>query len=189
MAYRAPKGADPGSGRMDAAPTTKETRMGDRGPVPKRENERRRRNKKPPPKKGKTSTPNTGAKPPTADKDWHPLARNWYDSLKKSGQSEFYEPSDWMMAFMVAESISRDLNDQVVAVPEKTGEPVYAKVPMKGASLSAYLKAMSVLLVSEGDRRRAGIELERAGTKKPGDEEQPPGVVALSDYRSRLGAK
>ncbi len=154
--------------------------MGSRGPTPKRSAERRRRNKESKPTKG-TAAPKT-RKPP-ADKDWHPIAKRWYDSLAKSGQSEFYEPSDWAMAQIIAESISRDLEPQVVAVPEKTGQPVFEKVPMKGASLSAYLKAMNALMVSEGDRRRAGIELERAGAA---EEEAPAGVVALDEYRREL---
>lgn len=155
--------------------------MGSRGPAPKRSTERRRRNKDSKPTKGKGALRVVVPKP---DKGWHPIAKRWYQSLAKSGQSEFYEPSDWAMAQIVAESISRDLEEQVVAVPEKTGEPVYAKVPMKGASLSAYLKAMNALMVSEGDRRRAGVELERAGAaSKP---ETPAGVVALDEYRREL---
>ncbi len=156
--------------------------MGTRGPVGKRSEERRRRNKDGEP------TSADGAESvavPPADESWHVIAKRWYESLEGSGQSEFYEPSDWAMAQIVAESISRDLNEQVVAVPEKTGEPVYAKVPMKGASLSAYLKAMTALMVSEGDRRRVGVELQRASTEP---EETPAGVVALDEYRRELGA-
>jgi hypothetical protein len=155
--------------------------MGSRGPTPKRSTERRRRNKDSKPTKGEAAPRVVVPKP---DKSWHPIAKRWYQSLAKSGQSEFYEPSDWAMAQIVAESISRDLEEQVVAVPEKTGEPVYAKVPMKGASLSAYLKAMNALMVSEGDRRRAGVELERAGAAS--EPEAPAGVVALDEYRREL---
>jgi len=79
------------------------------------------------------------------------------------GQQAFYEPSDWAWAWIVAESISRDLKPQVVGIVEETGEVVRAIIPMKGASLAAYLKAMTALLATEGDRRRANMELERAG--------------------------
>jgi len=155
--------------------------MGSRGPTPKRSQERRRRNKDSKPTKGKAA-PNV--KPPAAKREWHPIAKAWYKSLADSGQSEFYEPSDWAMALIVAESIHRDLEPQVVGIAERTGEAVMEKVPMKGASLSAYLKAMTALMVSEGDRRRAGIELERAGASEA--DKTPVGVVALDEYRREL---
>lgn len=123
------------------------------------------------------------AKMPPADEKWHRIARRWYDSLAESGQSEFYESSDWALAQIVAESISRDLKPQVVGVNEETGEPVMAVIPMKGASLGAYLKSMTALMVSEGDRRRAGIELKRAA---PEAEPEDPKVAVLDEYRQRL---
>lgn len=121
--------------------------------------------------------------PPASDK-WHYIARHWYDSLAESGQSEFYEASDWALAQMVAESISRDLKPQVVGVNDETGEPVLAVIPMKGASLGAYLKAMTALMVSEGDRRRAGLELRR--TSPDAAEPEDPTVTSLNEYRKRL---
>ncbi len=154
--------------------------MGERGPPPKRSSERRRRNKGSKPAEGKAAPV---VKKPPASKGWHPIAKRWFNSLADSGQSKFYEPSDWAMAYVVAESISRDLKPQVVAVPEKTGEPVFETVPMKGASLSAYLKAMTALMVSEGDRRRAGLELERPDPSAGDDEQDSDKVVAMENYR------
>lgn len=155
--------------------------MGARGQVPKRPEERRRRNKDEGAKIEGAATANV--KRPAVRRDWHPIAKAWYKSLSDSGQSEFYEPSDWAMAQIVAESISRDLEEQVIAVPEKTGEPVYAKVPMKGASLSAYLKAMTALMVSEGDRRRAGIALKRGGDDAGAKSKEEAKVFAMEKYR------
>lgn len=155
--------------------------MGERGPAGKRPEEKRRRNKDDSVQVEGTATSNVEA--PPAQSDWHPIAKAWYAALADSGQSEFYEPSDWAMALMVAESISRDLNPQVVAVPEKTGEPVFEKVPMKGASLSAYLKAMTDLMVSEAARRRAGIALKRAGAESDGSKKDGAKVVAMEKYR------
>jgi len=155
--------------------------MGERGPAGKRPEEKRRRNKD-----GGVKTEGKAAakvKPPPAKRDWHPIAKSWYKSLADSGQSEFYEPSDWAMAQIVAESISRDLKPQVVAVPESSGVPVFETVPMKGASLSAYLKAMTALMVSEGDRRRAGIALERGGASQEDAAQQQAGVVQMEQYR------
>lgn len=149
------------------------------GPVPKRSDQRRRRNKQPEPDRA----PAREAVVPEPGEKWHPIAVSWFESLKVSGQSVFYEQSDWATAYLLAESISRDLKPQVVGVNDETGEPVLATIPMKGASLAAYLKAMSVLLVTEGDRRRAGVELERPTVDEP---EQPATVSALDDYRRRL---
>lgn len=161
--------------------------VGTRGPVPKAEAERRRRNK--------TTDDTSDAAPasvvkiqrarkvpvPAADKDWHPIAKRWYTSLKTSGQSELYEPSDWSTAYLIAESMSRDLKPQVVGITEE-GDVVRAEIPLKGASLAGYLKAMNALLVTEGDRRRMRLELQ-------GAEEQGPSaaVTALNDYRDALG--
>jgi len=119
---------------------------------------------------------------PVADEAWHKVARTWYDSLALSGQSRWYEPSDWATAFLIAESISRDLSPQVVGFTEKEGA-ITATIPLRGASLSAYLKAMSSLLVTEGDRRRSRVELER-GAAVDADEEAS--VTALADFQSKL---
>ena len=124
-------------------------------------------------------------KPPAASKDWHPIARRWYRSLAESGQSAYYEPSDWATAHLIAESISRDLKPQPIGVHPETGKAVMATIPMKGASLAAYLKAMTALLVTEGDRRRSRVELERPVT---GDEEESGDVSWLDDARARLRA-
>jgi hypothetical protein len=121
---------------------------------------------------------------PSADEKWHSIARQWYESLAGSGQSVFYEPSDWATAYLIAESISRDLKPQFVGISEQTGEPIIEAIPMKGASLAAYLKAMTALLVTEGDRRRARVELERPAV--PGGE--APDVSWIDDARSRLRA-
>lgn len=163
--------------------------MGARGPVPKRSSERRRRNKDAKPTKAKAGRPKKAPaakkaaakpEPPTAaapapeipgrrpaKKTWHPIAREWYDSLVDSGQSEFYEASDWSGAFYVAEVMARHLQ------AKRLSAQLFASI----------WAAMGELLTTEGARRRARIELER----EDGDQ-QPPGVTALDDYRKRLGA-
>lgn len=148
------------------------------GPVPKRSDQRRRQNKPAVPiTRGRAEE----VEIPEADENWHPVARRWFDSLARSGQSFYYQDSDWATAVLIAESMSRDLKPQVVGITEE-GEPVRAVIPLKGASLSAYLKAMTVLLVTEGDRRRLRLELER------NDEPQESGseVTELDSFRSRL---
>mgnify|MGYP001598387714 CR=1 FL=1 len=161
--------------------------MGARGPVPKRSDARRRANK-PATASGETTVADGAAVVPVleADEGWHPIAARWFESLKMSGQHRFYEPSDWSTAYLIAESISRDLNPQFVGVTAgDNSEPLYESIPLKGASLSAYLRAMSSLLVTEGDRRRAAIELQR-GTAVDVDEDAS--VTALADYRAAVEA-
>lgn len=156
--------------------------MGSRGPVPKRESQRRRRNKSPDgPTSKAAGSPTSSTRPPAPLKSWHPTAKKWFESLAQSGQSVFYEPSDWATAFLIAENMSRDLKPTVVGV-SRDGKPVKASTPINGASLTAYLKAMSALLVTEGDRRRARVELE----KPPADDEGGDGSVSwLDQARSR----
>lgn len=156
--------------------------MGQKGPPPKRSSERRRRNKESKPEKVAAGA---AVEVPEPDGDWHEIAKRWFQSLGRSGQSQFYEPSDWAMAYLIAESISRDLKPQAIGIVEdgpKAGEVVRAVIPMKGASLSAYLKAMTALMVSEGDRRRMRMEIERG----EGEEAEPAGVTALNEYRRKL---
>jgi hypothetical protein len=154
--------------------------MGSRGPIPKRDAERRRQNKPDVP----TDTVRMigRVRVPAADKTWHPIATRLYRSLRKSGQAKFLEPSDWAIAYLLAESLSRDLNEQVVGISEKTGEAVWATIPLKGASLAAYLKAFSALGMTEGDRRRMRIEIERE-TPVEGDN---PDVAVLASYRAKI---
>lgn len=165
--------------------------MGARGPAPKRPEERRRTNK---PETPQSSVEMRGpVEIPPANPRWHKLAIELYESLETSGQSQFFEPSDWAEAQLLAESLSRDLKPQVIGVTEvkgidADGEPfvrpkvVKAYMPLKGASLSAYLKAFAGLGVSEGDRRRIGITITRQ-TEKP----TLAPVTAMDDARNLLG--
>ena len=132
--------------------------MAGRGPVPKRDAERRRRNK--------PSTPTDAVKMPgkvrvpAGDRTWHPIAKRWYRSLKTSGQSKFYEDSDWMTAKYVAHLMSRVLSDD-----RPSAELVKAITPM-----------MTSLLTTEGERRRVRLEIDRA-------DDGPAEVTAMDAYR------
>src|SRR5690348_3275984 len=112
------------------------------GPVPKRSTQRRRRNET----ESTDHAPGAPrrARPPRPDPKWHAIARSWFSSLGRSGQSTFYEPSDWALAALIAESISRDLEEQFVGFTED-GDIIRERLPLKGASLAAYLKAMTAL--------------------------------------------
>lgn len=141
-----------------------------RGPVPKKDAERRRRNKTPEGEGSLSSIPAQvvnvdeilagEVKVPQPDENWHPIAIQIYEAQLASGQVLWMEPSDWSMLYLICESISRDLNPQVVGITED-GDVVKDSIPLKGASLSSYLKAFEALLMAEGGRRRLRIELER----------------------------
>lgn len=156
--------------------------MGARGPVPKRSDR----------KLGHTAkadrdavTRGTGAanvEVPEPDPDWHPVASRWFASLAESGQSYWYEPSDWAAAYVLAESMSRELSPQPIV--GKDGEVHKVTLPPKGASLAAWRQGMASLLVTEADRRRALVELQRP--PQTGGEEGGSDVADLDRYRNRI---
>jgi len=121
---------------------------------------------------------------PRVNSRWHPIAKRWFQALAASGQAQFYEPSDWAAAELLAESMSRDLRPQVVGITD-SGKVVKESIPLKGASLAAYLKAFGSLLVTEGDRRRVRLELERPVPE--GGEEGGDNVTFLDQFRGGLG--
>lgn len=172
------------------------------GPPPKRDAERRRRNARAVetttididtlPAEDENSLPFLIKQPivipePPEDTEWHAVARMLWDACKRSGQALLWEPTDWAWAYLVCESLSRDLNPQVVGISPANefgpAEVVKERIPLKGASLGAYQKAAASLMLLEGDRRRLSIELERhrdAGDAKPAE------VVDIKDRRKAL---
>jgi len=140
------------------------------GPPPKKDAERRRRNKTPDHGENLSAIPAEvvnvdellvgEVEIPELDESWHPIAKQIYESVKRSGQVLWMEPSDWSVLYLLCESISRDLNPQVIGITED-GEIKKATIPLKGASLTGYLKGMASLMMLEGDRRKLRLELER----------------------------
>lgn len=172
------------------------SKTGTRGPVPKRTEERRRRNAP----EGPSSTydgleveadidPDSdeakrarGLPIPEADENWHDIAKMAYESLQYSRQSVYMEASDWAQAYLLCESISRDLGEQVVGVTED-GTVVKDEIPLKGASLAAYLKGFGELGMSEGARRRMNMELK----PRVGDGRKAPVRDIGSSRKARIG--
>ncbi|MCX4816764.1 hypothetical protein OG601_47450 [Streptomyces sp. NBC_01239] len=105
---------------------------------------------------------------PDADPLWHPIAADWYLSLRESGQAAFYQPSDWAVARYAADLMSKVLMSE--------------RGP-NGQLVAALNSVMSSLLTTEGDRRRARMELERL----PAGRQAPASVTAIADYRSSIG--
>lgn len=165
-----------------------------RGPAPKRAAERRRTNT---PAAGDPRTLDVSTLPddlpfpikaevvaPPVDaiyRDWHPMVQQMWDSFLSSGSVLFWEPSDWQVARLLCESLSRDLGEQVVGITP-LGEVVKDQIPLKGASLNAYAKLMGMLMLTEADRRRAGLEVKR---DRWGRQSVAP-VVSMSDRRREL---
>lgn len=105
---------------------------------------------------------------PEPDALWHPIASDWYLSLRESGQAAFYQPSDWAVARYAADLMSK------VLLSERGPN---------GQLVAALNSVMSSLLTTEGDRRRARMELERqkpAGTRLAS-------VSPLDSYRDIAG--
>lgn len=136
-----------------------------RGPVPKRSTQRRRRNKESQPQKARAEV--STVKAPAEDKDWHKLAKAWYRSLKVSGQAQFYEPSDWQQARILAEILSRALGSE----------------KLSANLMAAWFSAAGELLTTEGTRRRMRLELEREDLTEGED----AAVAAMADYRAKVG--
>jgi hypothetical protein len=135
------------------------------GPVPKRSEERTRRNK--PENEGGVSLSKGEKVPykvPPVDSQWHPRAKQWYRSLSRSGMREYYELSDYEMARVLCDALTE-----------------YYKRPT-AMMLATILQGMTSLGVTEGERRRMRIELE-----KPKENETSASIVAIDTYRAQLG--
>ena len=135
--------------------------MGTRGPIPKRTDEKVRHVKE----ADKPSSAPAGDPVEWTESlpHWHPIAADWYESLARSGQAVYYQQSDVQFAVYVAEAMSRPL----------------AGKSMSGQLFSSITGALSSLLVTEADRRRVQIELEKAT-----DAEAEAEVIALELYSS-----
>lgn len=100
---------------------------------------------------------------------WDPIATDWYLSLRESGQAAFYQPSDWAVARYAAELMSRVLD--------------CSERGPNGQLVAALNSVMASLLTTEGDRRRARMELERRKPVGP----QLASVSPLDSYRDIAG--
>lgn len=117
--------------------------MGARGPVPKRSDKRLGHQSKAQRAAAATVAP-AGESVRLPAGEWSTGITQWYDSLEGSGQSRFYVSSDWASAWLMCEAMNAELSVDGV---------------LRSATLSAWLKLCASLLVTEGDRRRAAIEL------------------------------
>lgn len=101
---------------------------------------------------------------PRADSAWNKIAKRIYDSAKVSGQATWYEPSDWALLYFVCDEISYYLDS--------------GRSAMK---LTAINQMLTTLLLTEGDRRRVNMEIDR------GPVEDTAAQAARSFYENMLG--
>lgn len=150
--------------------------MGVRGPIGKRDEERVRRNIPEVPTEtvrviGPVVIPELGDV--SYEGETHPLVTDMYESIKKSAATKYYEPTDWQFARLALFA----LNQELIA-SRLWGKPVGA---MK---LTAINQMLSALLLTEGDRRRVRLEIERSHTESVGGK-----VLDVTDIlRQRLAA-
>src|SRR5690242_17362554 len=158
--------------------------MGERGPIGKRSEARRRRNKT-----DSSGNPNEAEKlvydpdeldvvdAPDPDPDWHILALMLYERVKGSAVSLVYEPSDWGVLFVALDQLSRNLQPQPIVVQSgpMAGQVVMVDVPMNGATFAALNKVFGSLMLTEGDRRRLKLEVERRRGSGGAGEAAPTG--------------
>lgn len=140
----------------------------------KRSDQRIRRNKDDPDSLGVARAPGAAVvKAPRVDSRWETLTKNWFRSLKESGQSHFFEPSDWQAAVLVAKQM-----DVLLKKQKETGQPIRA------SAFEALWAAMGDLLTTEGQRRRIKVELQREDTNADPD---AVAVVSVMEHYRDLG--
>ena len=133
------------------------------GPIPNRSDQRVRRNIGDPIEKvtaiGAVEIPelNLG--------EVHPLVTELYEAMTRSAQRKFFEPSDWAYTKVTLHFLN--------------GLPNSSRPSSQ--MLASVNQMLSALLVSEGERRRVRIEVERGSTTETGD------VLQISDlFKQRL---
>ena len=102
---------------------------------------------------------------PEADPRWKLGAQSWFRSLKLSGQSQFYEASDWAMAECAAEAYNLFLRTYNASI------------------FAQFVRLSERLAVTHIDRKRARIELV---DPPPSDSDEDAADAALLHWHGRL---
>ncbi len=139
------------------------------GPAPKKASQRRRANK--PKSYGAADAVVVGravSAPDLGIDDCHQMVVDLYASLVGSVEGKFFSAADWQRARLECLFINSTITDG-----RRPGAQAWASVQ---AGLGA-------LLVSPADKRRIGIELNKATT----DPDEDAAVASLDEYRRQLG--
>jgi hypothetical protein len=105
---------------------------------------------------------------PEANPGWLPQARSFYNSLKLSGQSEFYEASDWATAICAAQAYDIFLRTYNASI------------------LASFVRISERLGATHSDRTRAGIVLD---SPAPHDADEDAADEAVVNWQERLGRR
>lgn len=103
---------------------------------------------------------------PRASKEWSYAVKEFYNSVKNSGQVYWYQQSDIARLRFFCSEMER-----------------YTKSGKQSAMMYTALSAeMSNMMISEADRRKANIELQHPAST----EEEDSQVAHIADYRDGL---
>lgn len=80
------------------------------------------------------------------DPDWHPIARMIWDGAISSGQADWYQNSDLAVLYSICEDMSMYKD---------------SKYKRSGQMLQTIMSTLGDLMMTEGDRRRVRLELQR----------------------------
>ena len=150
--------------------------MGTRGPIPNHSSDLSRdRSRKPERNAVATKGLRRPVTVPEPDPDWHPIATMIWNSMLSSGQTDFYQDSDWAFAWYVCEEVSLYKKPKVAA----DGSEHHRR---SGQLFQTITSALGELLLTEGQRRRVRIELE---DKK---DDESPQLAIVHDLQTKLKA-
>lgn len=122
--------------------------MGSRGPAPKRDAQRAGHRSKSERADKVVVTQGGKVTAPAPDPEWCDRAREMYAALTESGQARYFEPSDWALAQVLCDMLSE----------------FYKPGIRRSAELFKHvMQGFQLLGVTEVDRRRARIEVDRKG--------------------------
>jgi hypothetical protein len=102
---------------------------------------------------------------PQADPKWKPEARSWFNSLKLSGQSDFYEASDWATAVAAAQAYDVFLRTYNASI------------------FGHFVRLTERLGCTVTDRKRGRIELAEP---EPSDEDEDEADESVQGWHGRL---
>src|SRR5215472_2427556 len=109
---------------------------------------------------------NKGIPIPDASERWHVTVRSWFNALKLSGHSVFFEASDWATAVAAAEMYDRFLRTDNASI------------------LAQFDRLTERLGCTEADRKRARIELTNTEVR---DTDKERAAEAVVSWRGHLG--
>ena len=99
---------------------------------------------------------------PNPSPNWRPEVRSWFNALKRSGHSVFFEASDWATAVAAAQCYDRFLRSDNASI------------------LAQFVRLTERLGCTEIDRKKARIELTGAGLRDEDHEAASAEVISLT---------